>query len=561
MAAEDTGPLDWRIPITDKTGRPTPEFQRRWNTQRNNNALIGNITFGSGPPPNSPSPSNGAQYADVNEDPVTIYIGYDGVWEKAGVTDFTELDDVPNSYIGKGDYVVTVNATADGLTFKNPATLIPSAANPSAVAGPTANNGVAFSYMRSDATPAVQITSVGTYGLSRSDNLTIFTDTGVYYNKPASTTDFGVVKVDGTSIISTAGVLSSPAGGAVGANPTGTASATATNGSALTFMRSDATPAVQVANSSTLGLVRPDNTTITISSGIISAVGGGGGGGIPANPTATAGPSAINGVATTYMRSDAAPAVQTATTSQLGLVKPDGTSITISGGVISSTGGGGGGGLSPDSVPYTTAGQPGWDPDYTGFPGGSYQINLSNSNTRATPVSGGPYNQMLGTPARYTGKLYYEFVPSQTSFSAMGFTGAAGHLKAGDGAVWGSNQLGQVGYYPNGDIKANRGYQTGGVNVLATMAAWNNNDRLAFAFDLDAGLFWIKNLTTASDWNGNPAADPATGVGGLSLSWARQGTSSTLIWPGGSGSSYAYDMFLTAANQTGTLPSGFSAWA
>lgn len=38
----DTGPLDWRIGIVDKAGRPTPEFQRRWNSQRNNNTLISN---------------------------------------------------------------------------------------------------------------------------------------------------------------------------------------------------------------------------------------------------------------------------------------------------------------------------------------------------------------------------------------------------------------------------------------------------------------------------------------------------------------------------------------
>lgn len=53
-----------------------------------------------------------------------------------------------------------------------------------------------------------------------------------------------------------------------------------------------------------------------------------------ANPTATAGPAAVNGVATTAMRSDAAPAVQTATSAQLGLVQPDGTIITVSAGAI-----------------------------------------------------------------------------------------------------------------------------------------------------------------------------------------------------------------------------------
>lgn len=58
-----------------------------------------------------------------------------------------------------------------------------------------------------------------------------------------------------------------------------------------------------------------------------------------ANPSATAGPAAVDGTAKTFMTSDSAPAVQTATTSQLGLVQPDGTTITISAGVISATGG------------------------------------------------------------------------------------------------------------------------------------------------------------------------------------------------------------------------------
>lgn len=54
-----------------------------------------------------------------------------------------------------------------------------------------------------------------------------------------------------------------------------------------------------------------------------------------ANPTATAGPVAVDGTAPTFMTSDSAPAVQVATTGQKGLVQPDGTTITIAAGVIS----------------------------------------------------------------------------------------------------------------------------------------------------------------------------------------------------------------------------------
>lgn len=70
------------------------------------------------------------------------------------------------------------------------------------------------------------------------------------------------------------GTWATPAGGSA-ANPTATASDTAVNGSASTFMRSDAAPAIQKASASQFGLVQVDGTTITASGGVISAVGGG----------------------------------------------------------------------------------------------------------------------------------------------------------------------------------------------------------------------------------------------------------------------------------------------
>jgi len=67
----------------------------------------------------------------------------------------------------------------------------------------------------------------------------------------------------------------------------------------------------------------------------------GGSGSTGANPSATASDTAVNGSATTFMRSDAAPAVQKGSASQFGVVKVDGSTITATGGVISSTASGG----------------------------------------------------------------------------------------------------------------------------------------------------------------------------------------------------------------------------
>lgn len=57
-----------------------------------------------------------------------------------------------------------------------------------------------------------------------------------------------------------------------------------------------------------------------------------GGGATGANPTATASDVVVNGVAATFMRSDAAPAVQKATAAQFGIIKPDNVSITLTAG-------------------------------------------------------------------------------------------------------------------------------------------------------------------------------------------------------------------------------------
>lgn len=118
--------------------------------------------------------------------------------------------------------------------------------------------------------------------------------------------------------------------GASGANPTGTAGPAAVNGSATTFMRSDGAPAIQKATSGQFGIVEVDGTTITAAGGVITSVGGATG----ANPTATAGPAANNGVAATFMRSDASPAVQKASAAQFGIAECDNSTITCPGGVM-----------------------------------------------------------------------------------------------------------------------------------------------------------------------------------------------------------------------------------
>lgn len=111
----DLGPLDWRIAITDKSGRPTPEFQRRWNTQRNNNSLISSISTGAGPP--TGTPKDGAEYVDTSTTPYTLYLGEGGTWHQVGAMHFTDLLDAPHNYTSASLKLVRVNTGATGLEF------------------------------------------------------------------------------------------------------------------------------------------------------------------------------------------------------------------------------------------------------------------------------------------------------------------------------------------------------------------------------------------------------------------------------------------------------------
>jgi hypothetical protein len=129
------------------------------------------------------------------------------------------------------------------------------------------------------------------------------------------------------------------------ANPTATAKDTAVNGTATTFMRSDAAPAVQKATTTVFGIVKPDGTTCTITGGVLTASG-------TAYTLPTATTSVLGGVkvdGTTIsingsgvISSASGYTLPTASTSTLGGVKVDGTTITIASGVISASGGGSG---------------------------------------------------------------------------------------------------------------------------------------------------------------------------------------------------------------------------
>src|SRR5215472_1471473 len=78
----------------------------------------------------------------------------------------------------------------------------------------------------------------------------------------------------GTAAVNLQIGFTNAAGSGSPGNPTATIGTSAVNGSAGTFMRSDAAPAAPQCSASTFGLCKPDGTTITASAGVITASGG-----------------------------------------------------------------------------------------------------------------------------------------------------------------------------------------------------------------------------------------------------------------------------------------------
>jgi hypothetical protein len=196
---------------------------------------------------------------------------------------------------------------------------------------------------------------------------------------------------------------------------------------------------------------------------------------------------------------------------------------------------------------YTSGGR---DPNTT-FDAVNWGVGQSVWRGSGMLIGGNP--QSAGARAvngASTGKLYFEW----TSQGAVAVGGGLSGLQYEVKDFPGGNSFGFLGAFQSVSV-----FGTVFINSLtpvANLGTVNQGDVLAIAVDLTARLLWTKNITQASAWNANGAANPATGVGGLDIS-----SLPSVVYP-------TVDLLdnsqvtlnLGTAAYVGVVPSGFGNW-
>jgi len=209
---------------------------------------------------------------------------------------------------------------------------------------------------------------------------------------------------------------------------------------------------------------------------------------------------------------------------------------------------GAGAGTEPSITALTaTVASPGFDPKFSSL------CVLSNSNKTCTPSSSAGYNQAFGTIARYTGKYYFEAQFANVSgFASLGVASDLGHQRNGQVNLGSAGQIAWRGTVVYGSLEQQS-------QTITTIQGFVTNDRLSVAVDIDNNLIWFR--TNNGNWNNSGTANPATGVGGIDLTWAYSSAANRLLWPAlCNGTTSAVSLYELSGDFTESVPSGYSAW-
>lgn len=183
---------------------------------------------------------------------------------------------------------------------------------------------------------------------------------------------------------------------------------------------------------------------------------------------------------------------------------------------------------------YTT-----WNPsDLSG-------VTLSGSNLVATSTA---LQSGVRSVDRYlTGKYYWEVTATTWTTSN---TGAGIAVSGAAFSALATNSTLGIGLFGSGSVIMN------GTTMVSGFGTITSGALMCFAIDAGNRLFWTR-LGAAGNWNNSAAANPATGVGGVS--YAPLGVIAAYAWVAFGASGLVATANFGGSAFTGTAPSGFTA--
>jgi hypothetical protein len=170
-------------------------------------------------------------------------------------------------------------------------------------------------------------------------------------------------------------------------------------------------------------------------------------------------------------------------------------------------------------------------------------IDLTNGNLTVTKNTTAQSGSVTSTTFADTGKYYFEYTNTLKS-------AGTGHSFGIQATTDNSTNTGVVVVPATSSVIYSNGVDTG--KALGTAASGNV---YGFAYDLNNRLAWIRRA--GGNWNGDAAANPATGVGGVAI---LPGGFTPYVYLSNGGGLESVTANFGATAYVGTPPSGFGNW-